>query len=277
MDSFAHRLQDRLRRFGALCVGIDPSRDLLIRAGLPDSADGLFEFGKRVLESVDYKLSIVKPQVAYFERHGSRGIAALEELNGLGRSRDVLMLLDAKRGDIDSTGEAYAEAYFAPSSTLLTDAMTVSAYMGLGALDKLIDIAHKTAGGVFVVVRSSNPEGEASQLARLPDGRTVAEKLCAEITAANVRLAGTPLGPIGAVVGATCDDAAQTVERMPHSFILAPGIGAQGATFDDVRRRMPNARGRILASVSRAILKGGTDQAAIGATIRALQADAQGL
>ena len=277
MTAFAQRLHARLQHFGALCVGIDPSRDLLLKAGLPDSADGLFEFGKRVLESVDYELSIVKPQVAYFERHGSKGLAALEQLNALGRTHDVLMILDAKRGDIDSTGEAYGEAFFGLGSPLFTDAITVSAYMGLPALDKLIAIATANGGGVFPVVRSSNIEGQALQHARMADGRTVADTLCAEITALNRKFAGDVLGPIGAVVGATCDDASSIVDQMPHSYILAPGIGAQGATFDDVRRRMPNARGRILASVSRAILKGGTDKTAIGATIRALQVDARGL
>jgi orotidine-5'-phosphate decarboxylase len=188
----------------------------------------------------------------------------------------VLVLLDGKRGDIDTTGAAYAEGYFSPSTTLRVDAVTVHVYLGLAALDAFFDIAVRAEGGVFVVVRSSNPEGRELQTARLANGETVAQNLCREITVRNQRH-GSALGYLGAVVGATCDDAAETVEGLPQSFILAPGVGAQGATLQDVLTRMPSAKGRVLPNVSRAILANGGSVAEIRTTIRSLQDQAREL
>ena len=275
LNPFASRLQQRIAQFSALCVGIDPSAKLLHDCGLPDDAEGLYAFGERILRAAEFDIAIVKPQSAYFERHGSEGIRALEELTHLAQSKEVLVLLDAKRGDIDTTGTAYAEAYFSPLSPLHADALTLHAYLGLAALNQAIDFAVMHGGGLFPVVRSSNPEGQALQLARLPDGRSVAESLCDEISALNQSYASEGLGPVGAVVGATCDDANAITARMPRAFILAPGVGAQGATMRDVRSRMPSASGRVLASVSRAILKNGAQPGEIATAIRALREEAK--
>ena len=277
MPSFAARLTKQIAAHGALCVGIDPSAALLKSCGLPNNAEGALAFGQRVLEAAEYKLSIVKPQSAFFERFGSAGFKAMEELSALARSREVLVLLDGKRGDIDSTATAYAESYFGGETPLRVDAITTHAYLGLGALDPMFDFAVKHDGGVFVVVRSSNPEGREPQLAKLANGDTVAQSLCRGITERNRKFGAETPGPLGAVVGATCDDAAATVEALPTSFILAPGVGAQGATMDDIRARMPQARGRILANVSRAILANGTGVGEIRTTIRELQRQAADL
>jgi len=274
MSSFASRLLQRLAAHGPLCVGIDPSASLLKSCGLPDSAEGALAFGQRVLEAADFQLSIVKPQSAFFERFGSAGIKALEELTALARRREVLVLLDGKRGDIDSTALAYAESYFGAATRLQVDAITTHAYLGIGALDPMIDFIVKRGGGMFVVVRSSNPEGRELQTARTASGATVAESLCREITERNRKLTSEAIGPLGAVVGATCEDAADIAADLPASFILAPGVGAQGATMDDIRARMPNARGRILGSVSRAILANGASASEIRTTIRELQRQA---
>lgn len=276
MSGFAVRLLENIRAHSPLCVGVDPSASLLKACALPDSPDGAFEFGKRVLESVQFQISVLKPQSAFFERFGSAGLRALEALTELARRNDVLVLLDGKRGDIDTTGAAYAEGYFSASTTLRVDAVTTHAYLGYRALDPFIQIALRSEGGVFVVVRSSNPEGRGLQLARLPNGQSVAQSLCDEITQTN-RLLGTELGPIGAVVGATCEDAADTVAALPQSFILAPGVGAQGATIGDVLTRMPAARGRVLPNVSRAILANGGSPDELAAAIRALQQQARAL
>lgn len=265
-----------MRAHSPLCVGVDPSASLLKTCGLPDSPDGAFEFGKRVLEAVQFQISILKPQSAFFERFGSAGLRALEELVLLARRNDVLVLLDGKRGDIDTTGAAYAEGYFSASTTLRVDAVTTHAYLGYRALGPFIQIALRSEGGVFVVVRSSNPEGRELQLAKLPSGWSVAQSLCDEITQTN-HLLGPGLGPIGAVVGATCEDAAETVDALPHSFILAPGVGAQGAAIGDVLTRMPAARGRVLPNVSRAILANGGGLSEIAAAVRALQQQARAL
>ena len=276
MPTFAARLQQKMVEHSPLCVGIDPSASLLESCNLPNTPEGALEFGKRVLEAADYRISILKPQSAFFERFGSGGLQALEELTRLARSREVLVLLDGKRGDIDTTGAAYAEGYFSSTTTLRVDAVTTHVYLGLAALDPFFDIAVRAEGGVFVVVRSSNPEGRELQTARLANGETVVQNLGREITARN-RRQGDSLGYLGAVVGATCDDAAETVAALPQSFILAPGVGAQGATLQDVLTRMPSAKGRVLPNVSRAILANGGSVAEIRTTIRALQDQAREL
>jgi orotidine-5'-phosphate decarboxylase len=276
MPTFAARLQQKIAEHSPLCVGVDPSASVLKSCDLPNTPEGAFEFGKRVLEAADFRISLLKPQSAFFERFGSAGLKAVEALTSLARSREVLVLLDGKRGDIDTTGAAYAEGYFSSTTTLRVDAVTVHVYLGLAALDPFLDIASRAEGGVFVVVRSSNPEGRELQTARLANGETVAQNLCREITLRN-RRQGDALGYIGAVVGATCDDAAETVAALPQSYILAPGVGAQGATLQDVLTRMPSARGRVLPNVSRAILANGGSVGDIRTTIRALQNQARDL
>jgi orotidine-5'-phosphate decarboxylase len=275
MASFPNRLKQAIQAHSPLCVGIDPSASLLKSCALPDSAEGALEFGRRVLEAGQYQFSIVKPQSAFFERFGSAGLKALEELTQLARARDVLVLIDGKRGDIDTTAEAYAEGYFSPASPLRADAVTTHAYLGFAALEKFLSIAERNEGGVFVVVRSSNPEGRELQLATLPSGESVALNLARLITERNARAGVESPGFIGAVVGATCDDADAIAAAMPSAYILAPGVGAQGATLQDVLKRMPSARGRVLPNVSRAILANGSSTNDIRTTIRSLQEQAR--
>jgi orotidine-5'-phosphate decarboxylase len=277
MASFSQRLLTAIRAHSPLCVGLDPSASLLKRCRLPDTAEGAYEFGKLVLEAARFELSIIKPQSAFFERFGSAGFRAMEEIIQLARAREVLVLLDGKRGDIDTTAEAYAEGYFSAASPLRVDAVTTHAYLGFAALEKFLALAIGNEGGVFVVVRSSNPEGAELQLAKMTNGETIAGNLARLITERNSRAGDESPGPIGAVVGATCDDAAQTVAAMPTAFILAPGVGAQGATIEDVLIRMPAARGRVLPNVSRAILANGSSAADIRTTIGSLQQQARTL
>jgi orotidine 5'-phosphate decarboxylase subfamily 2 len=271
VTGFASRLKRCIAEHGPLCLGIDPSATTLAACGLPDSAQGAFEFGCLLLELAAYRLALVKPQVAFFERFGSAGWRALEEVTARARREGVLVLLDAKRGDIGSTVEAYAEAYFSPSGPLRADAMTVHPYLGFGALRPLLDFAVAHEGGVFVVVRSSNPEGLLLQTARLTNGSSVAQELCQAITAYNRLCAGERIGPVGSVVGATCEDAGETVAALPRSYVLAPGVGAQGASFDDIARRMHCASGRVIPAVSRAILANGSTPQEIRSAIRHLQ------
>ena len=277
MSEFAARLTQRMNRYGPLCAGIDPSAATLAKCGLPDSADGALEFGKLILRAAAGEVAVIKPQSGFFERFGSAGMKAIEELAALARAKEVPVLLDVKRGDIDSTADAYAHAYFHPSSPVRVDAITLSPYLGVQALKSSFELAAKQGCGIFVVVRSSNPEGEALQTARMTDGRMVWETLAAEITAFNKLLSKHPVGPIGAVVGATCSDAGAVVAALPHSLILSPGIGAQGATLEDCRVRMAAARGRILPNVSRELIAKGTTAEAIGATIRKLNSEARAL
>lgn len=277
MSDFASRVSQRMNRYGPLCAGIDPSAATLAKCGLPDSAEGALEFGKLIMGAADYEIAVVKPQSAFFERFGSAGVAAIEELAAIARARELPLLLDVKRGDIDSTADAYAHAYFHPSSPIRVDAITLSPYLGVKALKSSFELAARHDCGIFVVVRSSNPEGEALQTARMTDGRMVWEAMSAEIGEFNRLLSANPTGPIGAVVGATCKDAGPVTAALPNSLILSPGIGAQGATIEDCRVRMASARGRILPNVSRELLAGGAGAAAIGATIRRLNQEARAL
>jgi orotidine-5'-phosphate decarboxylase len=286
---FPTRLAARVARHGPLCVGIDPSSKLLAQCGLPDDAGGLYDFGRRVLDAARFELSVVKPQLAYFERHGSAGIAALERLLADCRREGVLVLLDGKRGDIDATAEAYADAFSRPGAPLACDAWTSHAYLGFGALARGVDASLAAGTGIFVVVRSSNPEGTPTQTARLVDdrgvaeapvdenaaakGRSVAEALADEIAAANQRHAAIG-GGIGAVLGATSDESGALAQRMPGAWLLAPGVGAQGATFADVKRRFGSAAARVLPNVSRGILAAGSSSAQIAATLAVLRSDA---
>jgi orotidine-5'-phosphate decarboxylase len=271
---FATRLAARVARFGPLCVGIDPSPALLRQCGIDDSAAGLYQFGARILHAARFALSIVKPQMAYFERHGSAGIAALERLIAACRSEGVMVLLDGKRGDIDATAEAYAQAYSGAHSALACDAYTVHAYLGLAALAPAIDYTVAAGGGVCVVVRSSNAEGTALQHARTSDGRGVSELLADQIAALNARYQGTAGGPIGAVLGATADDAGALAARMPGAWLLAPGVGAQGASIADIARRFGAAAARVLPNVSRGVLARGADPAQIATALAELQGQA---
>lgn len=274
MSTFAEQLKNRIREHGPLCVGLDPSRATLAKCGLPDSAAGALDFTQRVLDASEGRLAIVKPQSAYFERFGSAGWQALEATIAHARALGVMVLLDAKRGDIDTTAEAYAEAFFSPQSKCRADAVTVHPYLGFGALRKFLDYTVSHRGGVFVVVRSSNPEGEALQTARMANGRTVAEDLAQAITAFNRETVAAGIGAVGAVVGATCADADAMAELMPASYLLAPGVGAQGATIADLPVRMPQARGRVLPSVSRGIVAGGGSKVDIAAALSELRRQA---
>jgi orotidine-5'-phosphate decarboxylase len=241
-----------------LCVGIDPSADLLKSWGLADDAVGLGSFCERMVEICAALVACVKPQVAFFERHGPAGMAVLRHTVAAAQSQGALVIIDAKRGDIETTAAAYGEAFLGPKSPFGGDAMTVSAYLGFGSLAPIIKLAHREAAGVFVVVRSSNPEGTELQRARLPDGRSVAEHLADQITAQNATDGEGDLGLIGAVVGATLGkEASDIAGHLTNALLLVPGIGAQGATIDDVRRNFGAHHPRVIPSLSRAIARAG--------------------
>jgi orotidine-5'-phosphate decarboxylase len=242
----------------ALCVGIDPSADSLKGWGLADDAQGLLSFCERMVEICAPLVACVKPQAAFFERHGPAGMVVLRRTVEAVQSHGALVIIDVKRGDIESTAAAYGEAFLGPRSPFGGDAVTVSAYLGFGSLTPIIERARREAAGVFVVVRSSNPEGTELQQARLPDGRSVAEHLADQIAARNAADGKGGLGLVGAVVGATLGgEAADLAARLPNSLLLVPGIGAQGATIGDVRSSFGVHFPRVIPSVSRAIARAG--------------------
>ncbi|WP_026875880.1 orotidine-5'-phosphate decarboxylase [Jiangella gansuensis] len=276
--TFGQRLHAALERRGRLCVGIDPHPSLLAAWGLDDDTAGLERFARTVVEAIGETVALLKPQSAFFERHGSRGVAVLETVIAEARSAGALVLLDAKRGDIGSTMQAYADAYADPASPLCADAVTVSPYLGYGSLRPLIDTALAHGNGVFVLGLTSNPEGPEVQHARGADGRTVAGTILDHVRAANA--GAEPLGSIGVVVGATVRPASGPATRPAASPeasgsagpatgenlavggpLLAPGIGAQGASVSDLATVFGTALSQVVPAVSREILSTGPQPA----------------
>ncbi len=271
MTTFGDRLAAALRERGPLCVGIDPSAALLASWNLPDDADGLAAFGTAVLDAVEGNVAVVKPQSAFFERHGSAGVAVLEELCRDARSRGLLLVLDVKRGDVGSTTQAYAQAYLEDASPFEVDAITATPYLGVAALEPMFDAAATSGRGVFVVARSSNPEGVAIQDAVVDGTGDVVRHVLDEVGRLNSG-AGTPgsiLGSFGVVFGATCETEGYDLSAVGGP-LLVPGVGAQGATPDDVARRFAGYVDRIVVSVSRGVLRAGPDVGSVREAASAL-------
>ena len=282
---FAVRFAKARATHGPLTFGLDPSGALLREWGLGDTAEGLERFVDRVVEAAAGSAGVVKPQSAFYERHGWRGIRALARLVAECREAGVLVLLDAKRGDVGSTNEAYAEAYFGSPGAfgsgggngtgILVDALTITPYLGLGAMGSFFDGAAAAGGAVFVVTRSSNPEGRVVQEARVADGVTVEAALVAAIGAENRRLAPGAVGPVGAVFGPTHEAPADLDLAAMEGLFLAPGVGAQGATFADVARCFSACPDRVLPAASRSLLAAGPDVSSLRDALASAGAEAR--
>ncbi|ASW54684.1 orotidine-5'-phosphate decarboxylase [Plantactinospora sp. KBS50] len=270
METFGERLVAAIERRGPLCVGIDPHPALLTGWGLPDSVDGLDRFCAAVVTALAGRVAVVKPQSAFFERFGARGVEILESTIRHFRSSETLVLLDVKRGDIGSTVAAYASAYLDPSSPLYADAITASPYLGVGALAPMFDLAAAHGGGVFVLALTSNPQGRAVQHARGADGRTVAQSVIDEISLLNKGV--EPLGSVGLVVGATVGRTGHDLSRV-NGPLLAPGLGAQGARAADLRTVFGDRLSAVLPSYSREVLSAGPDPAALRAAAERVLAE----
>ncbi len=257
-DSFGDRVAAAVRAHGPLCAGIDPSGALLASWGLSDDAEGLRAFCRACVEGFAGTVGVIKPQVAFFERHGSAGMAELERLIAEASAAGLLVIADAKRGDIDSTAEAYADAWLGDASPLAADAVTAHPYLGLGALAPLFRLAAAGGRGVLVVARSSNPEGRGLQQAVTSEGTGVEDMVLGEIAALNGS-PDVPPGTVGAVIGATLMPSDFPLSQL-GGVILAPGLGAQGAGPADVAERFARCRpGSVLPSSSRGLLISGPD------------------
>jgi orotidine-5'-phosphate decarboxylase len=266
VEGFGARTAAAIDKTGPLCAGVDPSESLLRAWGLSDDAAGLREFGARCVEAFAGVVPAVKPQVAFFERFGAAGMAALETLIRDAQESGLLVIADAKRGDIGSTMEAYASTWLDPRSPLCADAVTATPYLGLGSLQPMFDLAAEHGRGVIVVVRTSNPEGRALQEARTESGRgpAVEDMLLERI--AELNAGGLPVsGTVGVVVGATLAPSKFSLGSLGGP-ILAPGVGAQGATADDVGKLFRGCKsGSVLASASRSLLAAGPDLSSLRA------------
>ncbi|OII60065.1 orotidine 5'-phosphate decarboxylase [Streptomyces sp. CC53] len=259
-EPFGARLRRVMDERGPLCVGIDPHASLLSAWGLTDDVRGLTVFTRTVVEALADTVAVFKPQSAFFERFGSRGVAVLEQAVTELRQAGALVVMDAKRGDIGSTMAAYAETYLRPDSPLFSDALTVSPYLGYGSLAPAVDLARESGAGLFVLALTSNPEGAEVQRAVRADGRTVAATMLAHLAAENAGEAH--MGSFGAVVGATLGDLS-SFELDVNGPLLAPGIGAQGATPADLPTVFGPAVRNVVPNVSRAVLGRGPDPASL--------------
>ena len=259
------RLATAIAARGPLCVGIDPHPELMQAWGLPVTADGLARFCEICVQAYA-GFGVVKPQVAFFEAYGAAGFAVLERTIAALQSDGVLVLADAKRGDIGSTMAAYAQAWVG-EGPLAADAVTASPYLGFGSLDPLLEVAAAHGRGVFVLAATSNPEGASIQRAVI-GGRTVAQSVVDAAGAAN-RAAGQGLGSVGVVVGATLDQVPDLSAL--DGPVLVPGVGAQGGRPEALAGLGGARAGQLLPAVSREVLRAGPGPDAVRAAAERLR------
>jgi orotidine-5'-phosphate decarboxylase len=257
MPTFAERLADAVRRQGPLCVGIDPRWESLPKSIRDKQADvpledrlgfAFLEFGWKVLELVRPFSGVIKPQAAFFEQAGPVGLGMLRALLAEARLQGFITILDAKRGDIASTADAYAAAAFGPVWN--ADSLTINPYLGRDAVEPFLSAAKAAERGVFVLVRTSNPGAGLFQDLRC-DGKPLYRHVADEVVKWNASTVGScGLGDVGAVVGATHPrELAELRAAMPNVWLLVPGYDAQGATADDVKAAyLPSGLGAVVNS-----------------------------
>jgi orotidine-5'-phosphate decarboxylase len=257
---FADRLAAAVERKGApLCVGLDPMLDRLPAELRGEDPAGAYErFCRGVVDAVADHAVAVKPQSAFFEQLGSRGVAVFERVCEHARAAGLLVVADVKRGDIPSTAEAYAAAFLEPrgGEPPLADVMTVSAYMGGDSVEPFLGACREHGAGIFCLLKTSNPgSGDVQDLA-LADGRPVWQHLAELVEDWGEDLVGeSGLSSVGAVVGATHPGVVETARRLlPQAVLLLLGVGAQGAQPADVAPAFAEHPAGGLVSISRPIL-----------------------
>lgn len=277
MTPFGTRLTEAFDAHGQLCVGVDPHPAILSQWGLPQDPRGLRECAMRVIEAAAGRVGVVKPQVAFFESHGVRGLHVLTEVIEAAKQAGLLVIADAKRGDIGSTMEAYAEAWLNPTKDFAVDALTVSPFLGFASLEPAVRLSESYGAGLFVLALTSNPEGQQVQLAHGENDQTVAGSIVEAVAASNAAAGqGARLGSVGLVVGATTAHLAEENGidlREGKPPILAPGYGAQGASAARMRSTFGAAWDQVVVNSSRAILSAGPTVTDIVSNIEQARAD----
>lgn len=260
MTTYWRRLKATTAERGNLCVGVDPHPSVLKSWGLAADVAGLEAFTRGLVEAIGERTAVFKPQSAFFETHGSAGLAVLERLLADIAQAGALSILDVKRGDIGSTMQAYADAYLCDGSPLAADAITVSPYLGFGSLMPAFERAHEYERGVYVLARTSNPEGGQVQLALCADAEgSVAQEIIDAAKELNHR--GRQRA-VGLVIGGTHADLGCDVADF-NASILVPGIGAQGGRLEDLAELFGNAVDNVLPTVSRGIIASGPAPSAL--------------
>jgi len=280
--SFGDRLADAVeRKRSQLVVGLDPQVDLLpvelrgdVHLGREHAAEAFGRFCRGVIDAVAPYVVAVKPQSAFFEELGADGVRALEEVCAYARQAGLLVILDAKRGDIGSTSRAYAAAFIEPRGQdgPLADALTVNPYLGRDAVEPMLAACKRDGAGIFCVVKTSNAGSAEVQDAILTDGKPLWQHVSRLVREWGEDIVGARgLSSVGAVIGATHPRAVGEARRLlPQSILLLPGVGAQGATPADVARAFTSGPASALVTVSRALIyafrvDGGEWRAAAGA------------
>ncbi|WP_026926895.1 orotidine-5'-phosphate decarboxylase [Granulicoccus phenolivorans] len=258
MTAYAERLAEAIRTRGRLCVGIDPHPAILAAWGLSDDVAGLAACARGMVDALGDTVAVFKPQAALFEAYGSAGIAVLEQTVAAARAAGALVILDAKRGDIGSTMAGYARAYLGESAPLPVDAITLSPYLGFESLRPALDAAVAADAGVYVLCRTSNPEGGSVQQAEF-GGRSVAQQMIDAAAAANT---AAETDYVGLVIGGTHDRLGLDLAEFAGS-ILVPGIGAQGGSMAHLHTLFGAAVPQILPNSSRGIMQAGPDAGAL--------------
>ncbi|MEM9939287.1 MAG: orotidine-5'-phosphate decarboxylase [Pseudomonadota bacterium] len=230
MTGFADRFVRAVETYGPLCVGIDPHAGRIPDLFDGDTPEGIRAWGLGVVEAVAGKTGIVKPQAGLFERHGWQGMRALAYVCDAAREAGLIVLMDAKRGDIGSTAEGYAGAYLAADAPFACDALTVNPYMGLDTLEPHVRTAERSGKGVIVLARTSNP-GSADYQARDLEGAPLYARVVESLAPMIDRLKGSQgWSGLMLVTGATGPDEARALRKLaPSALFLVPGYGAQGA------------------------------------------------
>ena len=250
--TFFDRLSARVGAVGSLCVGIDPHPEVLDAWGVSGDLTSVEKLALTTVEALSDRVAAFKPQSAFFEQWGSAGIAVLERCIAAIHDAGGLVILDVKRGDIGSTMTAYARAYLS-DGPLSVDAITLSPYLGFSSLLPAIELAETNDRGVYVLARTSNPEGAEIQLGRTTGGAGIAQSI---IDQAASRNRTTGMNAVGLVVGGTHESLGVDLTSYSGS-ILVPGIGAQGGTISGVRTSFSGTSALILPSISREVLNAG--------------------
>jgi orotidine-5'-phosphate decarboxylase len=282
---FADDLIRRVRELRhPLCVGLDPHLDRLpplFRQGSmapndPATADAVEAFCCAVVDRLEGRVAVVKPQIAFFEQLGWRGLRALERVVQRCRERNLLVLLDAKRGDIGSTAGGYARSYLSDDAPLHVDALTLNAYLGMETLEPFA----ATGAGMFVLVRTSNPGAGDLQDIETTDG-PIFVRMARNLRPLSDRLTGlSGWSNLGVVVGATWPEQAQAVRaELPNALFLVPGFGAQGGSaagaVSGFVKGPAGLEGGIVSSSRGILFPTGSDTADAGAWEQAIDAGLQ--
>jgi orotidine-5'-phosphate decarboxylase len=250
VSSFGSNLSKVFADKGQLCIGIDPSAEQLGSWGLADSAEGAREFALKIVDACAQQVGIVKPQVAFFEQYGPSGLNVLSEVLAVAKDAGLLVIADAKRGDIGSSMAGYTRAWLGEDAAFQADALTLSPFLGLESLRPAIQVGLANNKGVFLLAATSNPEALIIQ-SSMSDAGTISSAVTSFAASFN----GDGIGSVGVVVGATVDlsTVGLGLASFPSTPILMPGFGAQGVELSSTRRLFGELTSNLVCSVSRSV------------------------